>query len=364
MYNSGRDTFEGDFMRKFDYRSGYGMLLTPQMVGLLSQIHECKGEQKSLIGARADALTQLLETARIQSTDASNRMEGIDTHNDRLKKIVMDKTMPRTRSECRIAGYRDVLITIGSDYDYLPPKTSVFLQLHRDLHRFSGTNNGGKYRESDPVACENSFGNKAACFKPLPAWETAEAVNAACTALAKALDDPDLDPLLIIPMFILDFLCIQPFDEDNGRMSRLLTLLLLFRSGYMAGKYISIEKEIEHTREAYYEALRQSSLGWHEAQNDYLPFVNYMLSVIANACGEFSNRMQALTAGHLSKPERIEAILQEHTGRITKAEISQKCPDIAQITIQRTLADLLNDEKILKIGGGRYTAYIWNRENE
>ena len=173
-----------------------------------------------------------------------------------------------------------------------------------------------------------------------------------------------MDPLLVIPMFILDFLCIHPFNDGNGRMSRLLTLLLLYRSGYIVGKYISIEKEIERSKETYYETLQQSSYNWHEEKNDYLPFVTYMLGVIAAAYREFINRVQTLTVSNLSKPERIEAIIRDHVGKITKAEIRQKCPDIAQITIQRTLADLIANGRIIKIGGGRYTSYVWNREDE
>jgi len=352
-------------MRIFDYRAGYSKLLTPEIVSLLSRIHEYKGEQNLFIEAKADTLTQLLEIARIQSTEASNKIEGIYTSDDRLKKIVMDKTMPRTRSEREIAGYRDVLTTIHSDYDYIPPKASIILQLHRDLYKFSGSTIGGQYKVSDNViAEEDSAGNKTIRFKPVPAWETADSLTAACTALNEALNDPSLDPLLIIPMFILDFLCIHPFNDGNGRMSRLLTLLLLYRSGYIVGKYISIEKEIERTKETYYEVLQESSMGWHEEQNDYLPFVTYMLGVTVAAYRAFSERVQTLTVSGLSKPERIEAIIREHVGKITKAEIQQMCPDIAQITIQRALADLIADAKIIKIGGGRYTSYIWNRERD
>ena len=352
-------------MRRYDYQTGYSKLLTPEIVGLLSQIHEYKGEQNLFIEAKADTLTQLLEIARIQSTEASNKIEGIYTSDERLKKIVMDKTMPRTRNEREIAGYRDVLTTIHSDYDYIPPKASIFLQLHRDLYKFNGTNTGGKYKVSDNViAEEDTSGNKTIRFKPVPAWETAESVDAACAALGDALNDPTMDPLLVIPMFILDFLCIHPFNDGNGRMSRLLTLLLLYRSGYIVGKYISIEKEIERSKETYYETLQQSSYNWHEEKNDYLPFVTYMLGVIAAAYREFINRVQTLTVSNLSKPERIEAIIRDHVGKITKAEIRQKCPDIAQITIQRTLADLIANGRIIKIGGGRYTSYVWNREDE
>lgn len=352
-------------MRKYDYQSEYGKLLTPEIVGLLSRIHEYKGEQNLFIEAKADTLTQLLEIARIQSTEASNKIEGIYTSDDRLKKIVMDKTMPRTRSEREIAGYRDVLTTIHSDYDYIPPKASIILQLHRDLYKFSGMNTGGRYKVSDNViAEEDSAGNRTVRFRPIPAWETAESIEAACAALNNALNTSELDPLLIIPMFILDFLCIHPFDDGNGRMSRLLTLLLLYRSGYIVGKYISIEKEIERSKETYYEALQQSSYDWHEEKNDYLPFVTYILGVIVAAYREFSERVQTLTLSNLSKPQRIEAIIREHIGKITKAEIQQKCPDIAHITIQRALTELLAAGKILKISGGRYTSYTWNRERD
>ena len=173
-----------------------------------------------------------------------------------------------------------------------------------------------------------------------------------------------MDPLLLIPMFVLDFLCIHPFNDGNGRMSRLLTLLLLYRAGYIVGKYISIEKLIEESKETYYEALQQSSLNWHEAANDYAPFVRYTLGVVAAAYQEFSIRVQALSVSGMSKPDRIREIIKGTLGKITKAEIAEQCPDISQVTIQRTLADLQKSGEILKLSGGRYSAYIWNREKE
>ena len=163
-------------------------------------------------------------------------------------------------------------------------------------------------------------------------------------------------------MFILDFLCIHPFNDGNGRMSRLLTLLLLYRSGYIVGKYISIERMIENSKELYYECLRESSENWYENKNDYIPFVKYMLGVIAGAYREFSSRIKLLITQNISKPERIEEIIKNTPSTITKKEIAEKCPDISVVTIQRTLAELLTAEKILKIGGGRYTKYTWNNE--
>ena len=185
-----------------------------------------------------------------------------------------------------------------------------------------------------------------------------------CDAFNDMLMQSDADPLLIIPMFILDFLCIHPFNDGNGRMSRLLTLLLLYRAGYIVGKYVSIEKMIEQSKETYYEALHNSSMGWHEEGNDYIPFVQYILGVVVAAYREFSSRVMLLTTSNLSKAERIRAIVKETTGKISKTEIMKRCPDISQITIQRTLNDLVKSGEILKISGGRYTSYTWNYSKE
>ena len=304
-------------MHTYDFTPKYEKLLTPDIVSLLTQIHEYKGEQALFIEAKADTLTKLVEIAKIQSTEASNKIEGIYTSDERLKKLVQDKTTPRTRNEQEIAGYRDVLATIHESFDYIPPKSSMILQLHRDLYKFSGASYGG-----------------------------------------------ELDPLLLIPMFILDFLCIHPFNDGNGRISRLLTLLLLYRAGYIVGKYISIEKLIEESKETYYETLQESSQGWHEGSNDYAHFARYTLGVVAAAYRDFSARVQALAVSGMSKPDRIREIIKGTLGKITKAEIIEKCPDISQITVQRTLADLQKSGEILKLSGGRYTAYIWNREKE
>ena len=228
-------------MRNYNYKNKWQKLLTPEVVSLLTQIHEYKGEQTLFIEAKADTLTQLVEIAKIQSTEASNKIEGIYTSDERLKSLVSNKTTPRTRNEQEIAGYRDVLSTIHESHDFIPVKPSIILQLHRDLYKFSGKSIGGKYKGSDNViAEEDSEGNKHVRFQPVPAWETPAAIDAICEAFDEILSGSDADPLLIIPMFILDFLCIHPFNDGNGRMSRLLTLLLLYRAGYIVGKYISI----------------------------------------------------------------------------------------------------------------------------
>ena len=352
-------------MRTYDYAKVWKSLLTPDIVNLLTRLHEFKGEQMLFVGAHSDVLTELVNVAKIQSTEASNRIEGIYTSEERLKKLVQDKTMPKTRNEEEIAGYRDVLKTIHESYDYIPPKSAMILQLHRDLYKFSGKDIGGKYKNSDNVIAEiDEAGNESIRFQPIPAWIAQESIECLCNAYEDAIEKGGVDPLLIIPMFVLDFLCIHPFNDGNGRMSRLLTLLLLYRSGYIVGKYISIEKIIEETKETYYEVLQECSYGWHERENQYEPFVKYILGLVASAYREFSMRVKGIVVNKMTKPERVREIIKDTLGKITKTEIMKKCPDISQVTIQRTLNDLQKSGEIIKLGGGRYTTYTWNREND
>ena len=349
-------------MRQFEYKERMKRLLTPNIVSLLTKIHEYKGEQNLFIESNSDKLTELLEIAKIQSTEASNKIEGICTSDDRLKQLVMDKTMPKTRNEKEIAGYRDVLTTIHENYEYIPIRSNYLLQLHGDLYKFTGLSVGGKYKSVDNVIAEIDVnGNRSIRFQPVEAWQTPEAINNICEAYNDALND-GIDPLLIMPMFILDFLCVHPFNDGNGRMSRLLTLLLLYKSGYIVGKYISIEKLIERSKDTYYETLKASSIGWHEGANDYIPFVEYYLGVIIASYREFSSRVQTLIESGMSKPEKVREIIRNHVGKITKAQIMQKCPDISLVTVQRTLAELVEKNEVIKISGGRYTSYIWNEE--
>ncbi len=352
-------------MRNYDYRYAYQKLLTPEIVNMLAQIHEHKGEQNSILGIQSDTLNHLIAIAKIQSTESSNKIEGIYTSDERLQKIVKDKTTPQNRSEKEIAGYRDVLTTIHENHEYIPLKPSMILQLHRDLYKFSGLNIGGAYKPSDNVISEeDAQGHKSVRFQPVPAWETPEAMERACAAFNEANNSGEYDSLLLIPMFILDFLCIHPFNDGNGRMSRLLTLLLLYRADFDVGKYISIERLIEQTKSTYYDVLQDSSQNWHEETNDYLPFVRYLLGVILAAYREFSQRANVLLNPAVKKPNRVREIIQGHLGKITKAEILNQCPDISQTTIQRALNELVKNDEIIKIGGGRYTAYTWNREKE
>lgn len=346
-------------MHEFDFITRPGTLLTPEVVSLLTRLHECRGRQELFIEAEPDILTALVEVAKIQSTGASNRIEGIYTTDDRLNALVQDKVKPRNRNEEEISGYRDVLTTIHESYKYFAPRPNNILQLHRDLYSFSSSSVGGTYKNSDNIIAEKqSDGTDTVRFRPVPAFQTTDAMQALCDRFNDAIEAGTYDPLLLIPMFILDFLCIHPFNDGNGRMSRLLTLLLLYRAGFIVGKYISIEMLIEKSKDSYYEALQASSHDWHEGDNDYLPFLKYMLGIIVKAYNEFENRVEHLRHRKMSKADRIKDLIDRTPGKISKKDIAQTCPDISVTTIERTLAELLTSGYIEKVGSGRSSAYV------
>lgn len=346
-------------MRSFDYIKTPEQLLKPEIVQMVGSIHEHKGKQELFLEANIDELKTLLEVALIQSTGASNRIEGIYTTDKRLEELVRQKAEPRNRSEQEISGYREVLTTIHESYEYINPRPNIILQLHRDLYSYSGRNAGGNYKNSDNVIAEtDAEGHQKARFIPVPAFQTPEAMNELCTNFLEAWDADRIDKLILIPMFILDFLCIQPFNDGNGRMSRLLTLLLFYKAGYIVGKYVSIEMLIEKTKETYYEALQESSNGWHENENRYESFVKYYLGIILKAYSEFEGRVEHLKNRSLSKPDRIKAVIDNKVGKITKKEIMELCPDISKVTVERTLTELVRSGYIAKVGAGPATGYV------
>ncbi len=351
-------------MRNFNYRRIDAELFIPDIVNLLSYIHEYKGKQELYIEAQPDILKAMLDIAIIQSTGASNRIEGIYTSEARLTELVIERSEPKNRNEQEIAGYREVLGTIHENYDYIIPRPNVILQLHRDLYSFSQSAAGGRWKNTDNFIEEvDNQGHHRVRFIPMPAFATPEAIESLCAEFLNEIDRGEFDPLILIAKFVLDFLCIHPFNDGNGRMSRLLTLLLLYRQNYIVGKYISIELIIEKTKESYYDVLQQSSVGWHENENNYAPFVRYYLGIILNAYKEFASRVEHLRTRGLTKADRIRHIFANKVGKITKAEIAVLCPDISITTIEKALSDLIKEDYIIKVGGGRSTAYIRNHDS-
>lgn len=348
-------------MRKFDYTKLPDELMHYELMNLISAIHEYKGKQELFIEAKPDILESMLEIAKIQSTGASNRIEGIYTSDERLDALVKLKAEPQNRSEREIAGYREVLSLIHENYDHITPNTNVILQLHRDLYHFSPSSSGGKFKNSDNIIAETDVsGKRKVRFQPLSAFETPDAVDRLTTTFIEAVNADKYDPLLLIPMFVLDFLCIHPFNDGNGRLSRLLTLLILYRSGYIVGKYLSIEMIIENTKETYYEVLYDSSIGWQEEKNRYFTFVKYYLEVILRAYKEFSTRVELFQDRSLTKQERIRKLFDDTLQKLSKRVILEKCPDISTSTVEVALASLLKEGYIIKTGAGKNTAYIRN----
>ena len=347
-------------MRQFDYTHMPKELLTNETMNLLAAVHEYRGRQASYLTAKQDILDSLIEVARVQSTEASNRIEGIRTTEKRLHDIMSDKTDPKSRDEEEIAGYRDVLETIHESHDYIDVTPNIILQLHRTMYRHTPSSMGGHFKVGDnEIRGIRPDGTDYVRFKTTPAVATADTMDRLCAALRKGLATDGCDPLIVSLIFVFDFTCVHPFNDGNGRMSRLLTLLLLYKASYDVGKYISIEKEIERTKGAYYDALGASSQGWNEGANDPGPFVRYMLGVILACYRDLDDRISVVVSAKLSKAERVEAYLRGNIGKTTKADILAACPDISKITVERTLRELAATGRIVKVGSGRATGYVW-----
>lgn len=341
-------------MKVYDYGFLETTSIPSDIVSFLTKIHEFKGKQLMFYGQKPDVLQALIEVAKVQSTGASNRIEGIHTTDKRLQELKGESIAPVNRDEEEILGYRTVLDTINESHDYIPINSNLLLQLHRDLYKYSSLSFGGKYKNSDNIIEEtDAFGNKRVRFRPVSAFDTPNAVDSLCIAYSNAINKQIADPLLIDMLFILDFLCIHPFNDGNGRMSRLLTLLLLYKSGYVVGKYISIESLIEKTKDNYYRNLEQSSENWHDSKNNIWCFIRYMLGVLLAAYREFESRVVLVASKNLTKDERIRKTADEKIGLFTKADIMAECPDIAMTTIEKVLGDMRKEGLIKTVGTGR-----------
>jgi len=331
------------------------------IINLISKIHEYKGKQSYLLDTKKDTLETLLKVAKIQSTSSSNKIEGIYTTDKRINEIVNQKLEPKNRNEEEIAGYRDVLSLIHENYNFIDITQNTILQLHRDLYKYTGYSYGGKFKNSQNyIEEENEKGEKKIRFTPLSPVETPIAIEDLCKNYNELVNNESCDLLVLISIFILDFVSIHPFNDGNGRMSRLLTLLLLYKANYLVGKYISIEKIIEETKDSYYDTLEKSSVKWHDNENDYSYFVEYYLGIILNAYKEFDSRINIVENKKVTAYDRIIDIFKANIIPIDKAYIMNKCPDLSETTIERSLNKLLKEDKIVKISGGRYTKYKWN----
>lgn len=344
-------------MREFDYTKLKDRTWDSETLGYVAQIHEHKGKQQVLLERRPLELERLVEIAKIQSTEASNEIEGIRTTNTRLKQLCADKTEPRTRDEREIMGYRDVLNTIHENYAYIPLRSGYILQLHRDLYRYSEKGIGGSFKNTQNyISVTDAAGNTFVLFTPFPPYETPEAIDMICDSCNRVLDTKEIDPLILIPVVIHDFLCVHPFNDGNGRMSRLLTTLLLYRSGYHVGKYISLESKIAKNKDLYYDALEASQDGWYENADDPTPFIKYLLSVILAAYRELDERLE-LVGDKSPAIEVVRRTVENKLGKFTKADILKLCPTLGKTSVESSLKKLVDQGVLTQHGKGRATFY-------
>lgn len=341
-----------------DYDKYLNLSFGNDVINIVIKIYEYKGKSELFSISHPDVLDKLIKMAKVQSVEASNRIEGIFTTDKRLKEIVLSKVTPMNRDESEIAGYRSALELIHNSYDHMDISPNIILQLHKTLYQFSGQSFGGRYKNSDNIIEErDQFGNRTVRFIPVKPYLIEEYVNQLCKEYNYIINQSIIDPLFIIPIFIFDFLCIHPFNDGNGRMSRLLTLLLLYKSGYYVGKYISIEKIIETTKNTYYDTLQLSNIGWHEQDNDCSSFIKYYLGVIVHAYRLLEERYIIVREEKLSNEDRVLRYISKSITPVSKKELVDILTDISQITIERQLRNLLRKNKIDKIGVGRSTKY-------
>ena len=347
-----------EIMRTFNYLKLKDSKWDSETLSFVAQIHEHKGKQELYIRAKPVELERLIQVAKIQSTESSNKIEGIETTSSRLRQLVEEKTTPRNRDEAEIIGYRDILKTIHASYQFIPLKSGYILQFHRDLLAYTDKGFGGKFKNIQNFISQlYEDGTVTTRFTPLEPYQTPEAVEAICTSYQKAIEDEVVDPLILIPIFICDFLCIHPFNDGNGRMSRLLTTLLLYKSGYFVGKYISMEKKNEKTKDVYYEVLEKISTGWHEEKNDYTSFIKYFLGIVLNCYKDLENRI-GLVDRKSTPYETVRKTVSERLGVFTKTEILELCPSIQSSSVEAALKKLREEGYILRQGSGRSTTYV------
>lgn len=346
-------------MRKFDYSFLNNGLLPANLVNLTSGIVELK----AMAGVRKDDYTQIFTeleaVAKIQSIKSSNAIEGIVTSDERIVEIVNQNSAPLNHNEAEIAGYRDALNNIHLEYKNIDFRQSDILRLHKMMMNYAGYEYGGQYKTDDNVILEiDANGNRQVRFRPIPASETSKAMEQLELAYMAARSDANINQLLLVPCVILDFLCIHPFRDGNGRMSRLLSLLLLYKNGYDAGKYVSFEEQINKFKSYYYDSLKQSSIGWDTNENNYFPFIENFLSTLYMCYKELDKRFAIVHGKKITKKARVEATVLNSLTPLSKAEICKILPDVSPTTVEAVLGEMVKTGSIRRIGSGRTTRYI------
>ena len=344
-------------MRDFHYTAIREQKWDSEILGLIAAIYKEAGKQEMYLKQRPEELEKLVEIAKVQSTEASNAIEGIVTTSTRIRQLVEEKTTPRNRDEQEIAGYRDALNIIHENFDAIPITRNYILQLHKVLYSHMNNPMAGQTKSvQNYISATDPDGHTETLFTPLAPFETPEALDRICDEYNRVIGNMEAEPLIVIPIFIHDFLCIHPFNDGNGRMSRLLTTLLLYRNGFYVGKYISLEAKIAKNKDLYYAALRQAQEGWHEGTEDAVPFIKYLLGIILSAYRDFEDRFSLVE----QKKPALETVRQatlNKIGRFSKQDIRELCPALSVSSIEGALRKLVASGELKREGNGKNTCY-------
>ena len=344
-------------MREFNYRAIKEARWDSEMLGLVAAVYKEAGKQELYLKQRPQELEKLVEIAKIQSTEASNKIEGITTTSTRIRQLVREKTAPRNRSEQQIAGYRDVLSIIHESFDAIPITQNYILQLHKILYAHTNDPIAGRTKNvQNYIIASGPDGHAGILFTPPAPYETPGALDRICEEYNYVIGNMELEPLIAIPVFIHDFLCIHPFNDGNGRMSRLLTTLLLYRSGFYVGRYISLEAKIEKSKDLYYDALGASQTGWHEGNDDPVPFIKYLLGTILSAYKDLGDRFALV---EIKRPalDTVRLAAQNQIGSFTKQDIRELCPSLSLSSVEGALRKLVGSGELRREGNGKNTHY-------
>ena len=345
-------------MRNFNYSAIKNMKWDGEILGLIAAIYKEAGKQEMYLKQQPEKLERLVEIAKIQSTEASNAIEGIVTTSTRLKQLALEKTTPKNRDEQEIAGYRDVLNVIHESFEAIPITKNYILQLHKIL--YSHMNNplaGCTKNVQNYISATHPDGHTEILFTPPAPFETPDALDRICEEYNLVIGNFEVEPLIAIPIFIHDFLCIHPFNDGNGRMSRLLTTLLLYRSGFYVGRYISLETKIAENKDLYYAALSKAQDGWHEGREDAVPFIKYLLGTILAAYKDFEDRF-SIVEDKLPAIDMVRKATQNKIGKFTKQDIRELCPALSVSSIEGSLRKLVKTGELKREGSGKGTDYI------
>ena len=344
-------------MREFNYSLIRNQKWDSELLGLIAAIYKEAGKQELYLKQRPQELEKLVEIAKIQSTEASNAIEGIVTTSTRIRQLVEEKTTPHNRDEQEIAGYRDALNIIHESFDAIPVTQNYILQLHKIMYSHMNNPMAGRTKNvQNYITATYPDGHNEILFTPLEPYETPEALDRICEEFNKVIGNMELEPLIAIPVFIHDFLCIHPFNDGNGRMSRLLTSLLLYRSGFYVGRYISLEAKIAKNKDLYYSALKEAQSGWHEGTEDDVPFIKYILGTILSAYKDFEDRF-ALVEIKRTALETVRMASQNKIGRFTKQDIRELCPSLSLSAIEGALRKMVGNGELKREGSGKNICY-------